>query len=48
LAQSSATVFFGYADSALPVRLRIRWPDGRETERAFTAPPPKLLRLSVQ
>jgi hypothetical protein len=47
LAQSSATVFFGYPDSALPVRLRIRWPDGRETERAFTAPPPKLLRLSL-
>ena len=46
LSQSSATVFFGYPDSALPVRLRIRWPDGRETERAFTAPPPKLLRLS--
>ena len=46
-AQSSATVFFGYPDSALPVRLRIRWPDGRETERAFTAPPPKLLRLSL-
>ena len=47
LAQSSATVFFGYPDSDLPVRLRIRWPDGRETERAFTAPPPKLLRLSL-
>ena len=47
LAQSSATVFFGYPDSALPVRLRIRWPDGRATERALTAPPPKLLRLSL-
>jgi hypothetical protein len=46
LAQSSATIFFGYPDSALPTRLCIRWPDGRETERAFTAPPPKLLRLS--
>ena len=46
-AQSSATVFFGYPDSALPGRLRIRWPDGRETEHAFTAPPPKLLRLSL-
>jgi hypothetical protein len=47
LAQSSATVFFGYPDSALPVRLRIRWPDGRETERAFTAPPPKMLRFPL-
>jgi hypothetical protein len=47
LAQSSATVFFGYPDSALPVRLRIRWPDGRATERALTAPPPKLLCLSL-
>jgi len=46
LAQSSATAFFGYPDAALPVRLRIRWPDGRETEQTFAAPPPKLLRLS--
>ncbi len=46
LTQSSATTFFGYLDSALPQRLRIRWPDGRETESEFTAPPPKLLRLS--
>jgi hypothetical protein len=46
MAQSGATVFFGYPDSAPPVRLRIRWPDGRETGREFTSPPPKLLRLS--
>ena len=46
LTQSSATTFFGYPDSSLPQRLRIRWPDGRETKREFTAPPPKLLRLS--
>ena len=46
LTQSGATAFFGYPDSALPVLLRIRWPDGRETERPFSAPPPKLLRLS--
>jgi len=45
--QSSATVFFGYSDSAAPVRLKIRWPDGRETERAFSAPPPKLLKISA-
>ena len=47
LSQSSATVFFGYPDSARPARLRIRWPDGRKTERAFTAPPPKLLHGSL-
>ena len=46
-AQSGATVFFGYPDSAPPVRLHVRWPDGRETERAFPAPPPKLLRLTL-
>ncbi len=45
--QSSATVFFGYPDSVLPVRLKVRWPDGRETEQAFTTAPPKLLRLSA-
>ena len=45
--QSSATQFFGYPDTAPPVRLRIRWPDGRESERAFAAPPPKLLRISA-
>jgi hypothetical protein len=46
LTQSSATVFFGYPDSAAPVRLRIRWPTGRETERALAAAPPALLRLT--
>jgi enediyne biosynthesis protein E4 len=46
--QSSATLFFGYPDSAPPARLRIRWPDGRTTERAFTTPAPKLLRVSAQ
>ena len=46
LTQSGATTFFGYPDSALPQRLRIRWPDGRETKSEFNAPPPKLLRLS--
>ena len=45
--QSSATAFFGYPDAAPPVRLKIRWPDGRETERAFSEAPPKLLRLSA-
>ena len=46
LTQSGATLFFGYPDSTPPQRLRIRWPDGRETTREFTASPPKLLRLS--
>jgi hypothetical protein len=45
-AQSSATIFFGYPDSAPPVKLKIRWPDGRETDRSFAAPPLKILRLS--
>ncbi|HTL68757.1 MAG TPA: FG-GAP-like repeat-containing protein [Lacunisphaera sp.] len=45
--QSSATIFFGYPDTARPVRLKVRWPDGRESERAFDAPPPRLLRLNA-
>ncbi|HEX2854089.1 MAG TPA: FG-GAP-like repeat-containing protein [Opitutaceae bacterium] len=45
--QSGATTFFGYSDAVLPARLKIRWPDGRETEQTFTAPPPKLLRISA-
>jgi hypothetical protein len=44
--QSSATVFFGYPDSAAPVSLEIRWPDGRKTEHPFTAAPSKLVRIS--
>ncbi|HVU24776.1 MAG TPA: FG-GAP-like repeat-containing protein [Opitutus sp.] len=46
LTQSSATCFFGYPDSAPPVRLQIRWPDGREQEQAFNVPPRSTLRLS--
>lgn len=45
--QSSATAFFGYPDGAAPTRLKIRWPDGRESERTFSAPPPKLLRIAA-
>ncbi len=45
--QSSAKLFFGFPDSAPPARLKIRWPDGRETEQIFTAAPPKLLRVSA-
>jgi hypothetical protein len=44
--QSSTAVFFGYPDSAPPKTLKVRWPDGRESERAFSSPPPKLLRLA--
>ena len=47
LAQSGATVFFGWPDSARPVRLNVRWPDGRTSEHPFTTVPPKLLRLSA-
>ena len=46
LTQSSAKVFFGYPESRLPAKLTIRWPDGRETEHTFAAPPPATLRLS--
>lgn len=46
LTQTSATTFFGYPDTAPPVRLRVRWPDGRETDHAFPTTPPTLLRLA--
>ena len=46
-AQSTATVFFGYPDGAPPVRLGIRWPDGRETVQTFASAPPSLLRVSA-
>jgi hypothetical protein len=45
-AQSSATCFFGYGDSARPVRLRVRWPDGRTEDHALGALPPAVLRLA--
>ncbi len=47
LAQSGATVFFGWPDSARPVRLNIRWPDGQASVHSFADVPPKLLRLSA-
>ncbi|ACB73808.1 FG-GAP-like repeat-containing protein [Opitutus terrae] len=46
-AQSSATVFFGYLDSALPTELKIRWPDGRESVQTFSTPPAKIIRFSA-
>ena len=45
--QSGARVFFGYPEKSPPVRLRIRWPDGRVTEQKYSAPPAKLLRISA-
>jgi len=45
--QSSATVFFGWPDASPPKELKIRWPDGRETLQSFSAPPPKILRISA-
>jgi len=45
--QSGARLFFGYPEKSPPTRLRIRWPDGRESEQVFTSPPGKLLRISA-
>jgi hypothetical protein len=47
LTHSTSTVFFGYPETNPPARLTVRWPDGRSTDQRFTAPPPKLLRLST-
>ena len=46
MAQSTARVFFGYPDSAHPVGLAIRWPDGRETRASFDSPPHGTLTFS--
>ena len=40
--QSTARVFFGYTDDRVPARIRVRWPDGRETGQAFAAGSPAL------
>lgn len=37
LSQSTSDLFFGYRDDRLPKAIRVRWPDGRETEHAFVA-----------
>jgi enediyne biosynthesis protein E4 len=47
LTQSSASVFFGYPQSAPPTALQVHWPDGRETDHPFTATPPAQLRLTA-
>jgi hypothetical protein len=46
-AQSSATVFFGYPESAPPTELRIRWPDGRESVQSFPSAPSKIVRFAA-
>jgi hypothetical protein len=46
-AQSTATLFFGYPESVAPEKLKIRWPDGRETVHTFEAAPAKTLRFSA-
>jgi hypothetical protein len=35
--QSSAACFFGWPDGNPPKRVRVRWPDGKITERAIWA-----------
>ena len=34
--QSTARVFFGFADGKVPARIKVRWPDGRQTEHSYT------------
>jgi hypothetical protein len=38
--QSTARVFFGFAATRAPVRFKVRWPDGRETEHPCVAGAP--------
>ncbi|HEY8994381.1 MAG TPA: FG-GAP-like repeat-containing protein [Lacunisphaera sp.] len=40
-------VFFGYPADQAPVRLKIRWPDGRISEQTFPNPPAKLITVSA-
>ncbi len=44
---AAGRVYFGYPDKNPPVRLKIRWPDGRVSEQTFTTPPPKGITLSA-
>jgi enediyne biosynthesis protein E4 len=43
LSQSTAACFFGYADTASPVRARVRWPDGTATEHRVEGRPVNLV-----
>ncbi len=45
--QSSATCFFGYSDSRLPSKVRVKWPSGAVTEQAVSAGAGQAI-LSVQ
>jgi hypothetical protein len=40
-------VFFGWPEKNPPVRLKIRWPDGRVSEQTFTTPPARQLTISA-
>jgi hypothetical protein len=44
-AQSTATQFFGFPDSARPQEIKIRWPDGRENVHTFEVAPTKTLLI---
>jgi len=39
VSQSAASCFFGYTAEARPVRLTVRWPDGKKSERDFVKNP---------
>jgi hypothetical protein len=36
--QSTAALFFGYQDTAIPRKMSVRWPDGSTSEQAITSP----------
>jgi hypothetical protein len=40
-------LWFGYPERNPPVRLKIRWPDGRVSDHTFTQPPAKQITLSA-
>jgi hypothetical protein len=42
-----AAIGFTYATTNPPARLKIRWPDGRETEKPFTSVPTRTLTFSA-
>ncbi len=44
--KGTGPVFFSWPGKNPPVRLKIRWPDGRVSEQTFTRPPARQLTLS--
>jgi hypothetical protein len=44
---AGAPIGFTYAAGNPPVRLKIRWPDGRASEQTFTSPPVRTLTFSA-